>query len=459
MTSFSVYFNGVRHIVEAPLDGTVGQLCDAIGRHVNVPGKALCIVADCYFGSLLHDSPLKSYGIVETTSFYAIGSRAMAAVKPAAGEVAQIDEYAHEDSEGDNELKLSGIENLGNTCFFGAAIQVLFATERLRTVILSMLPTTRLGRLDHYIRMLVTVFESLATPPTTVNPIAFLNEFKLLHREMVELLPYGGYKQQDSQEALAYLLQDLAEAIPVSVLRATNAVTRDVLEFLELQSAIVTSLDSLEPRVMREGLGLNVIDSIYMFGLNYYHGTIGDTPVSTDMKYFLTLDITNAAVSLMDAIEQEFNEGKVQLDDMEVKRITRFALLPPVLYVHLKRFMWSEESQNRLKINRKVTFPMTLDLYQFCTETLKQGIDTDEDMGPSTYELTGILAHKGFSADSGHYVSYTRIPGAKNRWALLNDALAHEVSVDEIDKLAGGSPTFVAYVLVYTRNETKGCTS
>lgn len=80
------------------------------------------------------------------------------------------------------------------------------------------------------------------------------------------------------------------------------------------------------------------------------------------------------------------------------------------------------------------------------------------------YELRGVIAHQGASADSGHYTSYVKkegrlvddpkAPGGKRReedgkWWWFNDDKVSEVDLDRVLALSGGGESFSALVLLY----------
>lgn len=80
------------------------------------------------------------------------------------------------------------------------------------------------------------------------------------------------------------------------------------------------------------------------------------------------------------------------------------------------------------------------------------------------YELRGVIAHQGASADSGHYTSYVKkegrlvddpkAPGGKRReedgkWWWFNDDKVSEVDLDRVLALSGGGESFSALILLY----------
>jgi ubiquitin carboxyl-terminal hydrolase 14 len=69
------------------------------------------------------------------------------------------------------------------------------------------------------------------------------------------------------------------------------------------------------------------------------------------------------------------------------------------------------------------------------------------DAAAGRYELTGVLTHKGRSADSGHYVAWTK--QADGRWVLFDDDELHFKTAEDVLALNGGGDWHMAYLLMY----------
>jgi ubiquitin carboxyl-terminal hydrolase 14 len=63
------------------------------------------------------------------------------------------------------------------------------------------------------------------------------------------------------------------------------------------------------------------------------------------------------------------------------------------------------------------------------------------------YRLTGVLTHKGRSADSGHYVAWTRQKGGG--WMLYDDDQLTAKTDEDVLALCGGGDWHMAYLLMY----------
>ena len=162
--------------------------------------------------------------------------------------------------------------------------------------------------------------------------------------------------------------------------------------------------------------------------------------------------------------------------------------LPPFLTVQMVRFYYKADIQQKAKILRKVAFPMVLDMYDLCDESLQAELrpwrsaevendrgtpvgdenpdkkqrtvgddgqaatmttDADATQGPTgRYELIGVLTHKGRSADSGHYVSWTKSPD-DGQWVQFDDDEMIPRKDEEVLALSGGGDWHMAYLLLY----------
>lgn len=124
-----------------------------------------------------------------------------------------------------------------------------------------------------------------------------------------------------------------------------------------------------------------------------------------------------------------------------------------------------------------------MDVYELCTTSLQQrlsaqrqgktetadatnstssasAMDVDGESSPSTnttrsgvYDLKCIVTHKGRSADSGHYMSYVKLPNPQNggveEWFKFDDATVTIVAEEEVLRLCGGGDRDMAYFCIY----------
>jgi len=74
-----------------------------------------------------------------------------------------------------------------------------------------------------------------------------------------------------------------------------------------------------------------------------------------------------------------------------------------------------------------------------------QGLDT------GSYQLIGVVTHKGRSADGGHYIGWVHASG--DDWMQCDDDIVTVVKTDDIMALRGGGDWHTAYMALYRKNE------
>ena len=82
----------------------------------------------------------------------------------------------------------------------------------------------------------------------------------------------------------------------------------------------------------------------------------------------------------------------------EARRMMRLRVAPPVLSLHLKRFVFDTRTWGRKKVSAKFAFPRQLQLRGMLRPAAGDPVAEEEQ-----YELAAILVHKGNAATSGHY--------------------------------------------------------
>lgn len=73
------------------------------------------------------------------------------------------------------------------------------------------------------------------------------------------------------------------------------------------------------------------------------------------------------------------------------------------------------------------------------------GLDT------GSYQLIGVVTHKGRSADGGHYIGWVHASG--DDWLQCDDDIVTSVKTDDILALRGGGDWHTAYLCLYRKLE------
>jgi ubiquitin carboxyl-terminal hydrolase 7 len=105
--------------------------------------------------------------------------------------------------------------------------------------------------------------------------------------------------------------------------------------------------------------------------------------------------------------------------------------LPCILQFHLKRFNYDWQTDTTTKLNKRFSFPKTLDLATLCNDIV------EGEKSLVTYELQAIVVHMG-EYGVGHYYAYVLPDIEGDKWYRFNDDIVQEVSFDEVTADAFG---------------------
>lgn len=139
--------------------------------------------------------------------------------------------------------------------------------------------------------------------------------------------------------------------------------------------------------------------------------------------YYLSIDIKNIN-SLSSSLNNFITEETIEDYECEyckkkvnLSKRASLSSLPNVLFIHLKRFNFNYETFLNEKINTKLEFPNSINLKDYCTETICNDFDNNsksEEFKNNVFEkkneyyefkLVGVIVHMG-NADGGHYYSF-----------------------------------------------------
>ncbi|KAF8705250.1 peptidase C19 family, partial [Rhizoctonia solani] len=365
----------------------------------------------------------------------------------------------------DEQLGMSGLRNMGNTCYMNSVLQCLSGT----------VPFTRFftdRRWHHEVNMM--------NPLGTRGELA--NAFYSLLRDMWQGdLPYltpvpfrksicaharqfAGSEQHDAQEFLLFLLDGIHEDLNRIIVKP---------QFEELTPEREAELEGMPKQLAGAHEWARYKRRNDSIVVDYFQGqfcnqmqclTCGQT--STTYNAFLNLSVPIPAnkgvtkVSLDECIKALV--GREVMDNADAwhcprcktarraaKQLT-FSRMPPVLIIHLKRFSFKGPFTDKLET--LVDFPLKdLDLTNYMPPPLTPNMDKDglerfspqdprAQIPPYKYELYGVANHFG-SLSSGHYTAFVK---SRGKWMYCDDSRITPAEPKEVV----GKP---AYILFYKR--------
>jgi len=332
---------------------------------------------------------------------------------------------------------LSGLANLGNTCFINSCMQVLSHTYELNVFLDK---ETYKGKLrKKYDSALIVEWDALRKVLWNENCIVAPNKFLKTIQKVAELKGmdiFTGYSQNDLPEFLLFIIDcfhtSLSREIKMTISgkpeNDTDIIAIKCFEMIQrMYSKEYSEIWNLFYAVhvssvtcVKTGKQLNITPEPYF---------MIDLPIPPDNKSPTLIDCFDHYVEgeLLEGENGWYNEETKER--MDVRKKIQFWSFPNVLVIDIKRF-----TQRLLKNQILVNFPIEeLDLSNYV-------IGYKKDM--YKYELYGVCNHSG-STMGGHYTAHVK--NANGKWYHFNDTSVTEVGVHE------SIITPKAYVLFYRR--------
>ena len=315
---------------------------------------------------------------------------------------------------------LSGLANLGNTCFINSCMQVLSHTYILNNLLdndafkrlLQKKPETALLLEWNDLRKLLWTENCIISPNKFLKTVQKIAQIKC--HDM-----FTGFSQNDLPEFLLFIIDcfhtALAREIKMNISgQAENDTDKIAVKCFEMIKNMYTKEYS-EIWNMFYAIHVSEISSL----------TSGEVLQQTP-EPFLMIDLpipsNNKSPSLIDClnlyVEGEtlegenawYNEATKQKEG--IRKAIKFWSFPMILVIDLKRFNARNQKNQIL-----VTFPFDLDLSEYVIGYKKKSFE---------YELYGVCNHSG-GPMGGHYTSHVK--NANGKWYHFNDTSVSEVSI------------------------------
>jgi ubiquitin C-terminal hydrolase len=316
---------------------------------------------------------------------------------------------------------LSGLANLGNTCFLNSCMQVLSHTYELNDFFNKNTYQKKLN--NKYESALIVEWDNLRkllwSQNCTVAPKKFLKTVQVI-AEKKGLEMFTGYAQNDLPEFLLFVIDCFHTGLSRQITMKINGNTENETDKIAMKCyEMIKNMYSKEYSEIWNlfyAVQVSVIVSLES----------GKQQSITPEPYFmvdLPIPQNNKSPNLYDCfdlfVEGETLEGdnawfnsEIQRKENVMKKIS-FWSFPNILIIDFKRFN-ARNQKNQILID----FPLdNLDLTKYVIGYKKNSYK---------YELFGVCNHGG-SALGGHYTSY--IKNANGKWYHFNDTSVQEVPI------------------------------
>ena len=335
---------------------------------------------------------------------------------------------------------LSGLANLGNTCFINSCIQILSHTYDLNNFLEKETYKNKLKKKCDSVLLLEwdNLRKIMWNENCVVSPGKFIKTIQKV-AEIKDMEIFKGYSQNDLPEFLLFLIDcfhtSLSREIKMTISgnpendtdivaikcfeMIKNMYSKEYSEIWNLFYAVhVSEITSLET-----GKQINLTPEPYF---------MIDLPIPSNNKSPSLIDCFNLYVEgeVMEGENGWYNSEKKER--INIRKKIQFWSFPNILVIDFKRFN-ARFQKNQILIS----FPLDdLDLSEYVIGYKKESYK---------YELYGVCNHSG-GVMGGHYTAYVK--NANGKWYHFNDTIVSEVGLN--DSII--SPK--AYVLFYRKKTT-----
>lgn len=264
----------------------------------------------------------------------------------------------------------AGLQNLGNTCYLNSTLQTLRAVPELQEYLATYQASTsnsdmlraqnmaglvNLVASSDLVLCLRDLFQQMSKTQQGFPPHVFLHTLRTIFPQFAERAKSGnGYAQQDAEEAWSQIIQQLREKLKIEFGGRSDVSFVDTF-----MAGCFASVIECDEAVAKEA----------------------GEEVTLANETFLKLDchidasINHLRDGILAGLEQKLDKYSSVLGrDTTYTKKSKISKLPKYLTVHFVRFFWKRESQKKVKIMRRVSFPEELDAVEFCTDELQKAM-------------------------------------------------------------------------------------
>ncbi|XP_034046230.1 ubiquitin carboxyl-terminal hydrolase 10 isoform X2 [Thalassophryne amazonica] len=385
-------------------------------------------------------------------------------------------------------LQPRGLINKGNWCYINATLQALIACPPMFHLMKSFplqseqqRPCTSTPMIDNFVR-LVNEFNNMPVPPKVkqqavgdkvmkdIRPGAPFEPtyiYKLLTLIKSSLSEKG--RQEDAEEYLGFTLNGLhEEMLALKKLISPQEEKPPTPNGPDCQPGVEEEVGDQEEENSEEEweqVGPRNKTSITRQAdfvrtpiTDIFGGHIRSVVYQQNSKesatlqpfFTLQLDIQSEKIrTVQDALETLVARESVQgytsktKQEIEISRRVTLEELPPVLVLHLKRFVF-EKTGGCQKLTKNIDYPIDLEINK---ELLSSGVRSKVLKGQRTYRLFAVVYHHGNSATGGHYTTDVFHIGL-NGWLRIDDQTVKVINQFQVVKQ---TVERTAYLLYYRR--------
>lgn len=374
---------------------------------------------------------------------------------------------------------LSGLVNIGNTCYMNSALQCLSATDMLTAYFISNVDDGAEYKkdLEKNIRTgLTEIFKKNNQFPNekmveTIVKHKFKNSITYCYRNLLTIMwgenckvkpktfkeqlgkksIFAGWHQHDSQECFSYILDRIHEETKSDVTTEIKNLSKGMKLYKDNIEKNIEQVPNNKYDTILKGLDFwqkfvsknhSVIIDIFTGIFHFRYECLNCNTVVPSFDAFNIIPLHINSDSLESCLDEYFNDSILDNDNKffcsnckakhDAKQTAFLWHSPPRLVIQMKRFVGMHKNQ------RHVSFPLeNLQIYKYSSDYNKLNFK---------YELYGVINHSG-SLNCGHYTAFTKNP-VNGEWYLFDDDSVMHIDKSIVEKTI---VTNKAYVLLYKR--------
>jgi ubiquitin carboxyl-terminal hydrolase 8 len=318
---------------------------------------------------------------------------------------------------------LSGLANLGNTCFINSCMQILSHTYELNELL----------NMENFKQKLQNKYDSalllewnnlrqmLWENNCIVSPSRFIKTIQKL-AEIKKIDIFTGYSQNDLPEFLLFVIDCFHNSLSREINMSISGSVENETDEIALKC-----FEMIKHTYSKEYSEIwNLFYAVHVSEITHLE-TEKKIKITPEPYFMIDLPIpqNNKSPSLLDCFDH-YVEGEILKDDnawfhdetnerINIKKKIQFWSFPKILVIDFKRFN-SKNQKNQIL----VSFPLDdLDLSNYVLGYNKHSYQ---------YELYGVCNHSG-GVFGGHYTCYVK--NANGIWYHFNDTSVSEVGILE----------------------------